>query len=453
MYTLRPYQTQALDKLRWLNSFALFFKTGTGKTITALDWFIHNKTKNLLVVCPATTISQWKTTIKEHFPDMRILEFPKRATANTKNKIILTDAGKYDIVIVNYEIMAKLSNLQTFVDDTWSIILDEMHRIKGWGTNRKPVRTTRAVCALGELTKYKVGLTATPTQGNWGGYIDYYSQLKFLGYINCTYNEYFNKFAVCTSISYGGRWPTKKIIGYQHTDELDKLLEMIALRYSPTIGDFEPQFNKIVVEKDKQYARMLREKALIVGDAHILLNNSGRKRVAPKTMTTGTIVGQDNFSTRYQIDTNTNKLDWLKDFLQDTDEPVVIMYQYTVEMQNIRNLCTELGKSYLVVNSKTASLIKDGNFDVYIGQYQALGVGIDGLHWKSHIMILFGLPESSLLYTQTLGRIDRIGQTKVPMYYFLIMKDTIDEDIMKLIDEKVEFSEETLERLEYVDEN
>ena len=129
------------------------------------------------------------------------------------------------------------------------------------------------------------------------------------------------------------------------------------------------------------------------------------------------------------------------------------MYQYTVEMQNIRNLCTELGKSYLVVNSKTASLIKDGNFDVYIGQYQALGVGIDGLHWKSHIMILFGLPESSLLYTQTLGRIDRIGQTKVPMYYFLIMKDTIDEDIMKLIDEKVEFSEETLERLEYVDEN
>jgi hypothetical protein len=114
-------------------------------------------------------------------------------------------------------------------------------------------------------------------------------------------------------------------------------------------------------------------------------------------------------------------------------------------------LLNKLGKRTIIINGKTKDKyleIKRDDYDVIIGQFQAMSEGLDGMHLKTHISIFFSMPESSLLYKQAIGRIDRIGQTKVPMYYYLIMKDTIDEVIMKLIKEKVEFSEQTLEQLE-----
>ena len=57
-------------------------------------------------------------------------------------------------------------------------------RIKEYGSLRNPVKVTRKVLQIGEKTLYKIILSATPTQKNKGGYIDYYTQLRFLGYID-----------------------------------------------------------------------------------------------------------------------------------------------------------------------------------------------------------------------------------------------------------------------------
>ena len=62
-------------------------------------------------------------------------------------------------------------------------------------------------------------------------------------------------------------------------------------------------------------------------------------------------------------------------------------------------------------------------------------------------MILFALPESSICYNQMLGRIDRVGQTKIPTYYYLVRENTVEQDIYNLIEEKVEFNEEVLNKL------
>ena len=62
-------------------------------------------------------------------------------------------------------------------------------------------------------------------------------------------------------------------------------------------------------------------------------------------------------------------------------------------------------------------------------------------------MVFYSMPDSSLAYRQSLGRIDRIGQTKVPTYYHLIMEKTIDEKIYEMLMSKVEFSEKDLNKL------
>ena len=57
------------------------------------------------------------------------------------------------------------------------------------------------------------------------------------------------------------------------------------------------------------------------------------------------------------------------------------------------------------------------------------------------------MPDSSLMYKQSLGRIDRIGQKEVPIYYHLIMNSTIDETIYTMLINKIEFSEKILNEI------
>jgi superfamily II DNA or RNA helicase len=376
------------------------------------------------------------------------MPFKKSWSAKEKDEFIRDNWRNYDVIIINFDIIHKMVYLPKFVSQTWTIIVDEMHRIRNWGTTRNRVKVTKAVVELGPKTPYKIGLTATPTQGNYGGYIDYYPQLLFLGYTKLDFKTFCDQHIIYKDEFYPtSPYPIKKIIRYVNIDKIENTLKSMARRYVPNYLDFTPQHNEIFVDKTKSYSKVLREFAY----KDITLNNTMRKRIALKTLTTGSIYGQDLVNNHYTYEDNTHKLEWLEDFLTDTDEIVSIFYQYNVELDSLVKLLNKLGKRTIIINGKTKDKyleIKRDDYDVIIGQFQAMSEGLDGMHLKTHISIFFSMPESSLLYKQAIGRIDRIGQTKVPMYYYLIMKDTIDEVIMKLIKEKVEFSEQTLEQLE-----
>jgi SNF2 family DNA or RNA helicase len=445
---LRSYQQEIIDKSKHLPSLGLFMGTGTGKTITSLERFKLNPTSKLLIICPKSVVSQWTSVINEHYPEYRVLEFPKTASnSEKKNHYLIQNYRESDIIIVNFEIVYKLTNLLVIIDNDYTIIVDESHRIKSYGTNRSPVKQTRAVLSLSYQTNYKMILTATPTQANYGGFIDFYTQLFFLGYINMTLKEFKDRYVVEKQQQVRGRpYPIKVITGYKNIEELEKLLSLTCFYYSPKLGDFPPEHIKINVERAKSYARTKREMMY----KEIVLDNSARKRIGMKTLAGGRIAGMDSFNQRYFYDDNTHKIDWLKEFLEDTDEVVTIFYQYNVERDLILQLLHKIGKTYVVINGETEDKyneINNKDYDVVVGQYQAMSESLDGLQYKSHIMVMYSLPESSLTYKQALGRIDRIGQEKVPMYYYLVMEKTIDEAIYDLIQQKIEFSEETLDKL------
>jgi hypothetical protein len=454
VYTLRPYQKGILDELNHLSSVALYMGTGTGKTLTSLDKFKHSSAGKLLVICPHSVINQWKKVINEHFPYLTVSEFKNSWSAKKKEKYLIDNRYTLDVVIINFESVYRIPFIKRLINDNWLIVVDEIHRIKNWGGKKSPVKSTRFIVSLGELTPYKIGLSATPTQGNYGGYIDYYPQLRFLGYTDLSFDEFYEKHVLYeTKVYPTSPWGIKQIIGYQNKSEIDNVLKLMARRYTSTYDDFEPLHEKIILDKSRSYNKMVREKAIVDKDGNaILLNNSARKRTALKTMTTGTVMGKNQFSVRKFIVDNLIKLNWLEDFLLDTDEVIAIFYCYDVELENLKILMEKLGKKYVVINGETknkSDVVQAGDYEVVLGQYQALSESIDGLHDWCHIEIFFAMPESSLLFKQALGRIDRDGQKKVPMYYYLIMQGTIDEDIMNLIEQKIEFSESVLEKLNY----
>ena len=444
---LRDYQNQILKDLKHIPAPYFLMGTGTGKTLVSLARYEQDGGGKLLVICPKKIIGQWQEVIENEFPKLKILKFKPKTSTSVMIKRLISEKDKYDVIVLNYEILHKLLELTKIINKDWTIILDEGHRIRNYGSIRNKTKVTEAVLRLGKLTKKKMILTATPTQANYGGYIDYFPQLSFLGHQNADYQYFCDRYVRYKLINFGNSpYPVKTIVGYENTDEIDSLLQKVARRYTPKLGDFEPQHNKILIEQTPNYKKILREKAY----RDIMITNSMRKRIALKTLTSGTIYGQDMFNTHFAYKDNSAKLEWLEEFLSDTNEVVTIFYQYNVELEALKELMAKLKKRYIVINGKTKDAVKEvkrTDYDVIIGQFQAMSESIDGIQHKSHIIVFLTMPESSLTYKQAIGRIDRIGQKKVPMYYYLVMKGTLDDKIYNLIEQKLDFSEKILDQL------
>ncbi len=446
---LRDYQKQILNDLKYVPAIGLFIKTGGGKTITSLARFEQNPTKNLLIICPQKVITQWWEELEKH-TDLKPLKYKLNMSAKNKDTLF-NDYLKYqditpNCIVLNFDILDKITCLDKYIDNNWTIIVDESHKIKNMGSYRHPVKITKRCLELGEKTLYKIILTATPTEKENGGYIDLYPQLKFLGYID--YNEtYFkNNFCIMDKFQVVGMpFPIKKIVGYRMdriNEQLKPILNATCRYYAPKYGDYEPEKIKVEIPRAKTYPKILRERCY----RDIVFDNVSAMRIGKKSLIGGTITGTNEYGERFKYDDNNEKADWLEEFLSNTDEVVSVLYCYNVEKEKIITVCEKLKKKYIVINGevvdKPAELKKD--FDVVIGQYQAFSESLDGLQYKCHLMVFYSMPDSSLMYKQSLGRIDRIGQEKVPTYYHLIMNSTIDESIYMMLKNKIEFSEKDL---------
>lgn len=448
---LRDYQKKILDDLKYVPAIGLFMGTGTGKTLTSLARFEQNPTKNLLVICPQKIITQWWEVLENH-TDLKPLKYNLKDSVEHKNNIIsdyLSDeSNPHKCIVVNFEIISKL-DLDWAINEDWTIIIDESQKIKNIGSIRNPVKATRKCLELGEHTPYKIILTATPTEKENGGYIDLYSQLRFLGYIDYSESYFKSNFCIIDKIQIPGMpFPISKIVGYKLkniNNELKPILNATCRYYVPKYGDYEPQKIKINIPRASNYSKLLRERCY--GD--IVFDNVSAMRIGKKSLIGGIVTGTNEFGDRFNYDDNSEKADWLEEFLSNTDEVVSVLYCYNVEKEKIVSVCKKLKKKYIVingeVNDKPAELKKD--FDVVIGQYQAFSESLDGLQYKCHLMVFYSMPDSSLMYKQSLGRIDRIGQKEVPIYYHLIMNSTIDETIYTMLINKIEFSEKILNEI------
>lgn len=452
---LRDYQEQILKELGNVPSIGLFMKTGSGKTFTSLERFNRNPTNNLLVICPQKIVTQWFDEVENH-TNLGVCRYNMSWSATKKDKTIqsfienmmLKDYHQGMCIVVNFDIVTKMKWFD-LVDDNWTIIVDESHKIKNMGTSRSPVKVTQKVLELGKLTPYKIILTATPTEKEYGGYIDLYSQLTFLGYLDMSYTLFQNRYCRMEKMQLPGMpFPIKKITGYRMNlidDEIKPIIKLCCRYYAPKYGDYEPQLLKINIPKAKNYAKMLEDRTY----QEITFDNVSAFRIGKKTLISGCVTGTDEYGNRYKYGDNTNKADWLEEFLSNTDDIVSVLYNYNVEKDIIISICEKLNKKYIVINGdikdKPAELKKD--FDVLIGQYEAFGESLDGLQYKCHLMVFYSMPDSSRSYRQSLGRIDRIGQTEMPIYYHLVMQGTIDAKIYEMIQSKVEFSEKDLNEL------
>ena len=149
------------------------------------------------------------------------------------------------------------------------------------------------------------------------------------------------------------------------------------------------------------------------------------KRIALKSLCSGTIIGKtlvdmEDRHRMYQL--NTYKLDWVKSFLEDFKERVVIFYMYDHQRDELYDMVTNKLKrtcARYCSKYKEKELFENNKDCVILVQYKSGSTGVDWLK-LSYIGIFYCLPDSYIEFTQAKGRLNRVGQTKKPLYYLLV---------------------------------
>jgi len=144
-------------------------------------------------------------------------------------------------------------------------------------------------------------------------------------------------------------------------------------------------------------------------------------------------------------------IDWVNNFLQDTDEKLVLFANHKKMISALSRRCKT--KSVIIDGSVTGKnrhlavqkFQKDRSTRLLIGNIKAAGTGVDGLQNVCSTMAFVELPWQPGAVIQACGRLDRIGQTKPVTVYYLVAHDTIEEGLCKLLQKKQDIISDVLD--------
>lgn len=176
-----------------------FSVPGTGKTTIAYGAFGYlsseqtgNHIKRIIMIGPKNSFMSWKNEFRLCFGEKRppkIFNIQDDFYKSTNQRIasLTKEFNTSNLVLINYDMLLNGEVLDTLKrlmrQDNYSdyLILDEVHKVKGFNGKR-----AQAVLSLAPLAKYKLLLTGTPIPNS---YLDIYNALNIL--YNDSYNDFF----------------------------------------------------------------------------------------------------------------------------------------------------------------------------------------------------------------------------------------------------------------------
>lgn len=126
-------------------------------------------------------------------------------------------------------------------------------------------------------------------------------------------------------------------------------------------------------------------------------------------------------------------------FLMDIHDRVIVFYNYSYELDILKNACEELGRTYLQWNGqKHEDLPEDGDW-IYLVQYTA---GAEGWNCTTtDTVIFYSLNYSYKVIEQCEGRIDRLNTPFTDLYYYYLQSASpLDTKIKQSVDKKKKFN-------------
>jgi SNF2 family DNA or RNA helicase len=429
------WQRRGFYFARELPATMLNMDMGTGKTKVCIDLFNNLNCRNGLIICKrAAVLDVWPGEFDVHSPvDVMVIpldEYDKDlSVAQKKQKaekqIALAKAlGRPYVLVINHASCWREPFGSWTLKQQWDmVIVDESHKIKS------PTGKCSRYCAqLTKVSKYRLALSGTILAHSP---LDIFAQYRFLdpSIFGNSFVAFRKRYALM------GGYMNHKVVGYQNEQELHDRIFRIAYRVGNEVLNLIPaQSSTFHAELDasakKLYRTLEREFWLGFDAGEVTLANSMTKNLRLRQIATG-FVTLDDGSIQ---DLHSAKLSLLEDVLEDLpdDEPVVIFANFTHEINQIAGLLHRLDRTYDILDGHHDGLKhwKDGGSHDLIVQIQT---GSDSINLtRARYSIYYSMGYNRADYDQSLARTHRPG-SRGAVHIHLIMKNTVEEDVMEAI--------------------
>ena len=457
------HQLKALKESWNKQVWAWFMEMGTGKTKVCIDnvavLYDKGKVDRALVIAPNGIKRNWRNELSVHMPDhveYRVAVWsasPKKKEKEELDQLsVMTD--DLTILIMNIEAFSTQRGAEFARKFVFSgscfMVVDESTTIKNHAARR-----TKNIMKIAKLAKYRRIMTGSPVTKSP---LDLYSQLEFLGGWILDQSNYYAfraRYAVIVQRSVGTH-SFQHIIRYQRLDELQDKLKDCSTRVlkSDCLDLPEKLYTKRSVamtpEQLKAYVEMKKSAITFFENNPMTAASVLTQMIRLHQITCGHVKTDDGEVKAIK----NNRIKELLQVLQETDGKVIIWAVYRHDIQTIeKEIADEYSKETVASyygdtkDSIRQSIVddfmdSDSNLRFFIGNPKTGGYGLTLT--SSHTVVYYSNDYSLEVRMQSEDRAHRIGQTNKVTYVDLMAEGTIDEKIVKALNNKIDLASQVM---------
>ncbi len=428
--------------------------TGTGKTKLNVDLSLLRGHRFILVVTKKKAVSVWKKSVQTFAPgQINVVQLDTGSVV--KNMKLAAEAAKDTskpiMLVTNYQSIWRDPFKKWILSQPVDLLIaDESHVAKAAGS--------KASMFLKTLRK-KVACVAALTATFFGDKpVDIYAQMRFID--PAVYGTSFAKFK--DEYCYMGGVNNREILGYKNQDKMMKKVAPYIFQVDKAVLNLIPARHKTYYctldsSLQKVYNTFWRDAFVSLEQGVVSADNILVKLLKAQQMACGFTKIDD---TDEVIRIDSSKLNTLEDILTDLPDaenipahtPVVVYARFTEDLRGIKALAGKLGYTYGEISGAIDQQedFKAGKINLLGCQINAGGTGVDGLQDVAHIGIYYSTGHSLIEYVQSLGRLDRPGQTSSVLNIYIVAENTVDEDIVQALQNKedvIKFLEAKLKKI------
>lgn len=436
IYKPHEYQEYAIGFIKDHPIAAILLDLGMGKTsivLTCLNYLMFEsfEVSKVLIIAPLRVArNTWSDEIRkwDHLKGLRYSIAV--GTAAERVKALKADA---DIYIINRENVPWLIEESGLPFDFDCVVIDELSSFKNWQAKR-----FRALMKVRPKVKRIIGLTGTPSSN---GLMDLFAEFKVLDmgerlgrFIGQYRTAYFKPDRMNGPIVYTYKLlPGAEDRIYERISDITismkasdylEMPELISTEYKVYMDDGERE----------KYETLKNELVLQLPGAEITAANAATLSGKLSQLANGAIYDDDGSVNAF----HERKLDALEDLIESANgQPVLVAYWFKHDLKRIQERLSKLKIGYERLDSdESIRKWNAGELSVGLIHPASAGHGLN-LQQGGNIMIWFGITWSLELYSQTIGRLWRQGQTaKTVSVVHIVTDGTVDERILKALEAK-----------------
>jgi SNF2 family DNA or RNA helicase len=435
-YKPHRYQRFATEFIEDNPVSAILLSMGLGKTVitlTAINDLLYDsfEISKVLVIAPlrvCTNVWRQETEKWSHLQGLRIT-----VAVGTERERLAAFHANAGIYVLNRENVQWLIEKSGVPFDFDMLVIDELSSFKNHQSKR-----FRSLMKVRPKVKRIVGLTGTPSSN---GLMDLWAEYRLLDmgqrlgrFIGQYRSDYFlpDKRNGQVIFTYKPLPNAEKRI-YQRIGDITISMNATDHLQMPSLLAVEHKVYLSDIERER-YDELKRDLVLQLPGGEITAANAAALSGKLCQMANGAVYGDDGAVNAI----HDRKLDELEDLIEQANgNPVLVAYWFQHDKARIMERLVALHIPFAHLDKAgTIERWNQGELPVALIHPASAGHGLN-LQAGGSTLIWFGLTWSLELYQQTNARLWRQGQqSETVVIHHIITKDTIDEMVMKALDQK-----------------